>query len=272
MAGATAFFTIFALPPILIIIIQVLGLFIEPDNISQKLFSTLSGQIGASTTQQVINTFRAIRQMANNWTVIILGFIFLLFVATTLFKVVQNSINQVWKIKVVEKEKISRKLLSRVRAIVVILLAGILFLMGIIADAGQAYLGKLISEFWPSFLVYFNSVLGYLLSVFFVMIWFMLFFKFLPNGNAHWKVALVGGLMTSILFNLGKFVLRTLLYKSNINSFYGASGSIVLLMLFVFYSSLIIYYGAAFTKIWGMRHNRPIKPGKGAIAYHLEPS
>src|SRR5688572_20207183 len=79
MAGATAFFTIFALPPILIIIIQVSGLFIDPENMSRQLFARLSEDIGAATTQQVINTFKAIRGLAKNWPVIIIGFIFLLF-------------------------------------------------------------------------------------------------------------------------------------------------------------------------------------------------
>jgi membrane protein len=269
MAGATAFFTIFALPPILIIIIQAFSLFVDPENMSDQLFAQLSDDIGAATSVQLVNTFKAIRSLAANWPVIIVGFIFLLFVATTLFKVMQSAINQIWKIKVEGKQRMMKKLNNRFHAIVVIILAGILFIIGILAEAGLAYLGKFMMKYIPAASKYFDTGLGYLLSILLVTFWFTLLFRFLPNGKPEWRVAFAGGLLTSILFNIGKLVLRFCLHKSNLNSFYGASGSIVLLMLFVFYTSLIIYYGAAYTKIWGIKHGMPIKPRHGAMQYQL---
>src|ERR687883_311470 len=106
MAGATAFFTTFALPPILIILIQVLGLVFNPITIRQKLFERLAGMIGPESVQQVMDTLMAFRRLAQNWFITIGGFLFLLFVATTLFKVIKSSLNQVWKIKVVKKQNI----------------------------------------------------------------------------------------------------------------------------------------------------------------------
>jgi membrane protein len=269
MAGATAFFTTFALPPILIILIQVLGLVFNPRNISQQLFATLSNMVGHESVQQLIDTLLAFRQLAQNWFITVGGFIFLIFVATTLFKIIKSSINQIWKIKVFEKRGVWKSLSSRVKSVLVILVAGVLFVFGLLAEAAQAYLGQYIFELSPLIALYYKNLLNYLLSIAIVTAWFSIVFRYLPDGRPLWKVAITGALVTSILFNLGKLVLSWLLTYSNINTVYGASGSIVLLLLFVFYSSLILYYGATFTKVWAQQHGMPISPRHYARHYHL---
>ena len=269
LAGATAFFTTFALPPILVILIQMLGLFTNPRNISRHLFATLTNMVGRETVQQIIDTLIAFRQLAQNWFITIGGFIFLLFVATTLFKVIKGSLNQIWKMKAVRKRGVWVSLKSRAKSIAVILVAGVLFAIGIVAEAVQAYLGQYLLQVSPLLARYFNGVLNQLVSIVMVTLWFAILFRYLPDGRPLWKVALVGALVTSILFNIGKLVLRWLLTYSNINTVYGASGSIVLLLLFVFYSSLILYFGATFTKVWAQHHHMPIRPRSYAMQYHL---
>ncbi|MCU7547616.1 YihY/virulence factor BrkB family protein [Chitinophagaceae bacterium LB-8] len=269
MAGATAFFTTFALPPILIILIQVLGLVFDPQKISKELFDHLSDIIGISSTQQVIATLTAFRRMAQNWLITLGGFIFLLFVATTLFKVIKSSLNQVWKIRAVERVPFKAVLGSRLISIMVIVLAGVLFVIGLIAEGGQAFLWGYMKELLPNAARYFNSVLNYLVSVVIVTIWFAFVFRFLPDARPQWHVALTGAFVTSLLFNLGRLILHWLLSYSNIDNLYGASGSIVLLLLFVFYSSLILYFGAAFTKVWGISKGCPIEPLPHAIHYQI---
>jgi membrane protein len=269
MAGATAFFTTFALPPILIILIQILGLVFDPQKISTELFTHLSDIIGPQSTQQVIATLTAFRRMAQNWLITIGGFIFLLFVATTLFKVIKGSLNQVWKIRVVERKPIMSVLGSRLISILVIVLTGVLFVIGLIAEWGQAFLWEYMKELIPEAARFFNSVLNYLVSVVIVTIWFAFVFRFLPDARLQWNIALMGGFVTSLLFNIGRLILHWLLSYSNIDNLYGASGSIVLLLLFVFYISLILYFGAAFTKVWGVYKGRPIEPSSHAIHYQI---
>lgn len=269
MAGATAFFTTFALPPILVILIQMLGLIFNPRNISRQLFATLGDMVGRESVQQIINTLLAFRKLAQNWFITIGGFIFLLFVATTLFKIIKSSVNQIWKVRVVHRRGVWESLKSRAKSVLVIMVAGLLFAIGLVAEAAQAYLGQYLFEVSPLIAGYFNSILNHILSVVIVTLWFSILFRYLPDARPVWKVALVGALLTSILFNIGKLVLRWLLTYSNINTVYGASGSIVLLLLFVFYSSLILYYGATFTKVWGQHHNMPIRPKPYAMHYQL---
>ena len=260
MAGATAFFTTFALPPILLILIQVLGLILDPKMVSISLFRELSGIIGRASVRQLINTMSAVRELAENWPVIIIGFIFLLFVATTLFKVIKGSMNQLWSIRIIKKRNVWERLRTRTRSIAVILLAGLLFVIGLLGEAIQAYLGKYVFEYSPLLFFYFNNSVNYFLSVLIVTAWFTLLFRVLPDGRPHWKVALGGAFLTSVLFNTGKIMLRWLLTYSNLKTFYGTSGSLILLLLFVFYSSLILYYGAAFTRVLADFARRPIKP------------
>ena len=269
MAGATAFFTTFALPPILAIIIQGLGLVLDRREVRQELFRVLSGMLGSDSTDQISQVLRAFRMLARNTWSVLLGFVFLLFVATTLFVIIKNSFNQIWSIKVIRSRGIGSRLGERLRSIVIILVAGILFALGLVGETAQAFLGSYIRGVSPLFAVYFNTVVNYVLSVGIVTLWFAILYRYLPDARPAWSIALMGGFITSILFNTGKVLLRYLLQYSNIGNVYGASGSIVLILLFVFYSSLILYYGTAFTKVWGRYKGHPIRPLHYATHYRL---
>jgi membrane protein len=269
MAGATAFFTTFALPPILVILIQSLKLILDPKEVRSQLFRSLANIIGREAVDQLVEVLHALRKLAHTWWIIIGGFIFLLFVATTLFKVIKSSINQVWKIRPVQNPGFSKTVSARVQSIAIILVAGVLFVIGLLAEGAQAFVGKYVFDLSPALSFYFKSALNYITSVIIVTIWFTIVFRYLPDGRPEWKIALAGGFVTAILFNIGKIILHWMLSYSNINTLYGTSTSIVLLLLFVFYSALILYYGAAFTKVWATYKDYPIKPLPHAMHYQL---
>jgi membrane protein len=269
LAGATAFFTTFALPPILVILIQGLSIFISMAQARQQLFARLSTFVGQETVQQIVNTLTAIRTLTQGDYMFIFGILFLLFVATTLFRVIKSSLNQVWKIKVVHRSKVKETLADRFKAVLVILVAGVLFAISLFAEGIQFILGKRIFTYSPQLSFYFNAVLNHVLSITIVTAWFAIVFRYLPDARSTWGVVLAGALLTGVLFSIGKVILRWLLSYSNINTLYGTSASVVLLMLFVFYSSLILYYGAAFTKVYGVHKNKPVVPMHYASHYQL---
>ena len=269
MAGATAFFTTFALPPILVIFIQIFKLVLEPRMIRKELFKSLSEIVGNETVRQLAGVLNAFRKLAQNWYITIAGFIFLIFVATTLFNVIKRSLNQLWKIKPQKSKGILGGLRTRFYSVLVIVIAGLLFVIGISTEALQALIGKYIFEISPLLYAYFNSIANYIGSIIIVTIWFAMVFRYLPDGRPQWKIAFAGAFLTSLLFLVGKIILHWLLTYSNINTVYGTSASIVLLLLFVFYSSLILYYGAAFTKVWGEYKDHPIRPLPHATHYRL---
>ena len=150
LAGATAFFANFALPPILIIFIRLFGFFIDRNFFSMHLFIGLGGMLDDSSTAQIIQTLKNIRGIDQSWWATILSFFFFIFVATTLFAVIKNSMDQIWSIGLNDKTGILFKLKMRARSMVIILLAGILFLLGIVADSMQALIGAYLNTAAPT--------------------------------------------------------------------------------------------------------------------------
>ncbi len=259
MAGATAFFTMFALPPILIILVQVFSLFIDPQTIRQELFSGLSEIFGREAVRLIITVIKAFNKLAYNWAATIFGFLFLTFVATTLFKVIKSSLNQMWGLPSRNNQKALTTLGSRLQSLVVILSTGLLFSLAVFIEALQVFIGKYFFKLLPSISPFFNRFQAFVISTLIMAIWFLMIFRYLSHARPAWRIAWAGALFTSLLFSFGKMVLHLLLSYNNINSIYGASASVVLLLLFLFYSSMMLYYGAAFTKTWAVHKGHDIE-------------
>ncbi|MBK6381405.1 MAG: YihY/virulence factor BrkB family protein [Chitinophagaceae bacterium] len=266
LAGATAFFTSFALPPILMLLIQLLSLLFEQRAVSMGLFTELGSVLGDDGVRQLVDVLRGMRGLAINLPIAIAGFFFLLFVATTLFMVIQSSLNQLWMIEKTGKV-FKGALVTRLKSTLLIIFTGVLFMASLAAESFKIVFGNFLNDKFPGSGIYSNGTLSTLLSITIVCTWFMVLFRYLPDGRPNWRVAFSGGLLTSILYNAGVIVLKILLINSNIGVLYGTSASIVLLLLFVFYASLIFYFGASFTKVWGEHLKQPIQPVLNASFY-----
>jgi membrane protein len=201
--------------------------------------------------------------------VIVIGCLFLFFVATTLFNVIKNSLNQLWDIGVKERPGLLFLLSIRLRSFAVILFAGLLFCADLLLESFRVVAGNYMDTAWPAESGFFKSFVGEITSVIIVAAWFILLFRFLADGRPTWKASIVGGLVTGILFSAGRMLLRSLLVDSNIGSLYGPSGSFVLILLFVFYSSFILYFGSCFIAVYSARKGWKIKPN--GMAYIAEP-
>ena len=268
MAGATAFFTTFALPPIVFILSQLFGLFIGRGNMGRGLLENISNTLGKEGAEQVRQVVRSIYGFSDSWYVIVLGFLFLVFVATTLFGEIKNSLDQLWKISVKEHPGLLFVLSARAKSFAVILLAGILFFADVFLESLEVIAGNYVDEIWHWGSSFFKSALHQIASVIIVAAWFILLFRFLADGRPTWKASVIGGSLTGILYIAGKLLLRFLLVKSNIGYLYGASGSFVLVLLFVFYSSFILYYGACFIAVYSEKKQWPIMPGSNAYKHN----
>jgi membrane protein len=270
MAGATAFFTTFALPPILIILFQLLSLFLNSRMVGQEMVQALTDAFGKDTANQIRVTTRGFRTIANNWYLAAGGFIFLIFVATTLFSVIKNSLNDIWKVSVKEKPGVLFYMSFRARSIGVILLMGILFLISILLDGFEVLAGDYIDDIFSGGGSFFTGTLNEITGAVVSITWFILLFRFLADARPSWKVAIAGGVLTGILFTMGKALLSYLMKHSNIATIYGASGSLVLLLLFVFYSSFILYYGASFIKVYSGSLHQSLRLMKNSFHYKVQ--
>lgn len=270
LAGATAFFANFALPPILLILIRMFGFFIDKKLLASRLFDRLGYILDDDSTGLIRQVLRNIRGVDHQWYATLISFVFFLFVATTLFNVIKNSMDQIWSIGKKERVGFMFTMKLRARSMIIILLAGILLLVGFLADIIQDFIGTYLNTAAPTFGKFFLTALNQLLFIAIVMTWFTVLFRFLTNGRPTWVTALRGGILTAILFAIGKYILRILLPLSGIGNIYGTSGSIVLIMLFVFYSSFIFYFGACYVKILSDDKETPIRPIKGTFNYEIK--
>jgi membrane protein len=264
IAGATAFFASFALPAVLIILIQVYGLLLSPRFMSRKLFQNLRDLLGWDTAHELHQTLLKVHQLFRNGWQAAFGFLFLIFVATTLLKVVKDSLNQLWNIRTISHPGIKFKLLTRLKSLSVILVGGLLFLLVLSAESGIDFLQEQANYQPEAGSLIFKTGIRQILTFLLAAIWFSLLFKFLPDAKPSWKSVLAGGLFTGFLFMPGKLLLQWLLTYSNMHNIYGASASSVLILLFVFYSSFIFYYGACFTRAWTEYNKKIIRPGEFA--------
>jgi membrane protein len=256
MAGATSFFASFALPPIMIILIRVFGLFADERTIRHNLFDQLGKAMNKKIASQVHQVLKNVHELSLGQGLRIGGFIFLLFVATTLFEVIRSSLNQLWKIRLKGDRRFGTLLLYRVRSMGIILIAGLLFFVALLVNTTAWLLPQQVDQL-------FNHVLTTVAG----MSWFTLVLRFLSYGRPAWKTAAAGGIFTGMLFTIGEVVLHVVLSGNNMQTIYGASTSLVLLLLFVFYCSFIFYFGACFTAVLAIRTNRPIRLTRHAMRY-----
>jgi membrane protein len=270
LAGATAFFSTFALPAVVLIILQVTRLFLSPKEGSDQLLGNLSRFVGDQTATHLNTVLSGFEKIATSRAAIIGGFLFIIFVATTLFKVIKNSLNQIWKIKIFRRRSVSLLFRMRVRELAIIISTAILFLLVLLLEGLNTFATEELTDTSGFLRVILSSSISFIISLGAATAWFGLIFSFLPDGRYPIKICATGGLLTSILFNTGKLLLKYLLLNSNISLLFGKSAAIVLLLLFVFYTSLIFYFGAAFTKALAKYKNAAIRPLAHAQSYELK--
>jgi membrane protein len=262
LSGATAFFTTFAISPIIIILVNVLTLYFNKESIRPQLFSKIAAVFGRETAidiEAIVNNFRSLE--SNIW-VTIGGSVFFLFVATTLLSVVRSAIHKIWNIRRKSGRRLGYGVKERAVETVMVLLIGVLFLFALFLDTSVSIFRNYLHQIVPQVHIVFIRVLNIIFSIVVITLWFTMVFKLLPEARVQWKVAFTGGLFTAILFSLGKFIMGKFLIHGKVASIFGASASIALLLLFIFYSSFILYFGAAFTHEYAKSSNSPIHPGR----------
>jgi len=270
LASATAFFTLFSLTPILVILLNILSVLFRNSKITEALFQPIEKVFGAETSEQIRSIVENIKSFGGDWYITVGGFIFLLFVATNLLNIIKQAINQLWRIRKSPSKKIKYSLRERLIGVLLLLFMGFVFTISLLLDTSVAFLEGYLHELIPGVDTILIRTVNIIFSISAVTAWFMILYKILPDAIVHWKVALVGGLLTSVLFTIGKWILGQLLNYSNMVTIFGAFASVFFILLFIFYASLILYYGASFTYCYASESNRPIKPRKDSDNYEVK--
>ncbi|QHT70118.1 YihY/virulence factor BrkB family protein [Rhodocytophaga rosea] len=272
LSSSVAFFTIFALPPILILLIHLLGFVFSEEIVSGEFFEELSEAFGKATARQLQVIFHNIEVKSGSYLFTAMGVLFLCFVSTTLFMIVQQSINELWDIQLKHtsrRSRLSRMIKNRLMALLIIICTGLLVLSSLIWDTSLVLMGKYLVKLIPEYYVSLVHGGNHLITALIAMIWFAIIFKYLPDADTPWRVIWLSAGLTALLFEIGKMILGKLLVNSGVTSVYGAAGSIVIMLLFIFYSSMILFYGASFAKSYSIFSGKPIIPKEYATEYEI---
>ena len=261
-----AFYTIFSLPGLLVIIINLAGYFYGEEAVTRRISAEVEDMIGGNTAKD-IEAIIANASVHQDFTFAsLIGIATLIFGATGVFYQLQQTLNQIWEVKPDPKRKIVKMVLDRMFSFGLILAVGFLLLVSLVLSALLSIISSWVAYYFSET---FNIVFRFLdLSVSLAVVTFLFaaIFKFLPDAKVPWKDVWIGALVTALLFVLAKFALGFYFGHSNPASAYGAAGTIILIMLWVSYAGLILLFGAEFTRIYADRRGARIKPLDFAVS------
>lgn len=266
-----AYYAIFSIPPLLVIIIAAAGLAFGKEAVQGEVSRQISSAIGSDTAKQIEEMIaNASAKESSIWAAII-SVVTLIFGATGVFTQLQTSLNQVWEVKVVAKKKWLKTVKDRLFSFGLILSIGFLMLISLLLTTLLAAFSEWIKAHLPEFMLFVFQLVNFLISFITISVLFGLMFKILPDARIRWKDVGIGAMVTALLFIIGKFALGIYFGKASPGSTYGAAGSIVLIMLWVSYSCMIVFFGAEFTKQYATHFGREIVPAKDAVRIDLPP-
>ncbi len=263
-SAALAYYTVFSIAPLLVIISTLSGIFFGKEAVNGEVYKQLNGLVGAAAALQIQDIIKNIHLTGNNFVATTISIIILLIGATSIFGEVQDSLNKIWGLRVKAKKVWWRLIVTRLLSFSLILSIGFIMIVSLILNALVAAFGNFLSRYIHHFSVYFIETAESILSFIVATFLFSLMFKLLPDAKIKWKDVLFGGFITAIFFTFGKVAIAYYLGKSNLTTLYGAAGSIIIIMVWVYYSSIILYLGAEFTKVHANLFGRKIQPNEFA--------
>jgi len=241
------------------------GLFLGREAVEGQVYSVLRNFIGQDTALQLQHIIENAAIGGKSKLAAIIGVITLVIGATSMFAEIQDSINIIWGIKPKPKKGLVKMLLNRLLSFSVIISLGFLLLVSLVVSGVIEALNKRLQAAYPDVTIIVFYVSNLVLTLVICMVIFGVIFKVLPDARIKWKDVMSGAFVTSLLFLLGKFLISFYISRSHVGSTYGTAGSLVVLLLWVYYSSVILYFGAEFTKAYAVKYGSEILPNSYAV-------
>lgn len=267
LSGALAFFTIFALPGLLIIIIWVSDLFYGREIVENSVYHQIEGFVGHTAALDIQETIRNVSHSTGSHFAAIMGLLVLLVGATSMFSEIQDSINYIWRLKAKPRKGFAflKLIFNRLLSFSMIITLGFILLVSLVINGTMDVLLNSLTEKYPQLTVIVIYILNLIISYIITAFIFATIFKVLPDARIKWKHVRVGACVTAFLFVLGRFIISYYLGHSRMTTAYGAAGYIIVVLLWVYYSSMILYFGAAFTHAYVMNKGSRIYPNTYAV-------
>ncbi len=261
--AALAFYTFFAIAPLFVIVLAIAGFWFGEEAARRELFSQVSGLVGSDGGEAIQALVSAAHKPeAGAWATAIA--VATLFVgATGVFVQLQDALNSIWGVRRKPGRGVRDFIRDRLLSFALILGIGFLLLVSLVLSAGLSALDKFMVGLLPAQETLLQGI-NFVISFGIITLLFAMIFKVLPDVKIAWRDVWIGAIITALLFNLGKSLLGLYLGRSSVTSAYGAAGSLVIVLLWVYYSAQILFFGAKFTQIYSTRHGSQLEPVPGA--------
>lgn len=269
-SASLAYYTILSLAPLLIIMLYVTGILFGKEAIRGELYSEIKDLVGSDAAIQVQTAIQNIHLSPDNLFASSIGVVVLLVGATGIFSEIQDSLNRIWGLKLTSRKVWWKLFMDRLISFSLILSLGFVLIVSLILNALVAALSSKISQWFSASGETFLLVMDNVISLFITTLLFATIFKVLPDAKIKWKDVFIGAFITSVLFTLGKYGIGFYLGKSNLTNIYGAAGSVMILMIWVYYSAAILYLGAVFTKVYATNFGGKIFPSAYSVWIKIE--
>lgn len=268
-ASSIAFYTIFSLPAILIIALSIGTTFYERNVVQDELLSQVSRLLGPQSAKEIESILDQATFDATSAFAKVVGIITLIFSATTVFISLQTSLNKIWGIKPKPKRGLIKFVLNRLLSLAMVASVGFLLMVSLVIDAVLVIFREILSHLLEGTTLYIINGVNIVISLALVTVIFGLLFKVLPDAKIKWRDVWVGACVTTTLFAIGKYLIGFYLGNSTFNSAYGAAGSLVIILVWVYYSTVIFLFGAELTAVYAETTGSQIQPYDTAVKVQL---
>lgn len=268
LSASLAYYTVFSLAPLLLLVISLAGVFLGREAIQGQVFSEINGLVGNQAAKQVEEMIKNLEQSGKTTLSVIIGFITLLVGATTVFGEMQDSINTIWKVKAKPKRGWVKLIKDRLLSSSLIVSIGFLLIVSLMVNGMLLALSDNLKSLLPDVTVVIFNVINATISFIVITILFGVIFKVLPDVKISWSGVRAGAIFTALLFMLGRVIIGIYIEKTSTGSAYGAAGSLIVILLWVYYTAAILYFGAEFTQSYAQFTGARIEPADYAV--HVE--
>lgn len=268
-ASSIAFYTIFSLPAILIIALSIGAAFYERNVVQEELLSQVSRLVGPDSAKEIEAILSQATFDSTSTFAKIVGVITIIFSATTVFISLQASLNKIWGIKPKPKRGLVKFILNRLLSLAMVASVGFLLLVSLVIDALLVIFQGMLSKILEGITLYILNAVNIMISLVLITVIFGLLFKVLPDAKIKWRDVWVGAGVTTVLFTIGKFLIGFYLGNSTFNSAYGAAGSLVIILVWVYYSTVIFLFGAELTSVYTEMTGSQIQPYDTAVKVQM---
>ena len=261
LAAALAYYTLFSLAPLLVIAVSVAGFFFGREAAQNQIVQTLSGFVGkdAGLVIQTMIENAGKQQTSDSIFAVLIGVALLLFGAGGVIGQLQTSLNMIWGVEAKPGQGVLGFIKERFISYAMVLGVGFLLLVSLVVSAALSAFDQFLDGAMPGAGVLLQ-VLHFVVSLGLIAFMFAAIYRFMPDARISWKDVAVGGFLTALLFNIGKFFIGLYIGQSSVASVYGAAGSIVTLLLWIYYSSLIFFFGAEMTQVYAAKYGSGLTP------------